>query len=275
MGGTAKSQLRGRRAAAGLAAKGDPGWVKWLITGASLCFLLLFLGVPLVAVFAEALRKGLGAYLESFQNRDALSAIRLTLLVAAIAVPLNLVFGLAASWAIAKFEFRGKSLLVTLIVVKVPYQRWRTAAVPIAILAGGAMLLPFAPGIGAEINDATSWVRFGGISFQPSEFLKLAAIGFLVDILGGRLLPTRDVTALAHDREEHAQRLTAEQAKARVDVAGEDAEKIVDDPRPAHDYRPSSGPGVDGAGVRPRNRSRVSAQMPRQAASLAAASPIS
>ncbi|MDD4269833.1 MAG: sulfate ABC transporter permease subunit CysW [Pirellulales bacterium] len=115
MGGTAKSQLRGRRAAAGLAAKGDPGWVKWLITGASLCFLLLFLGVPLVAVFAEALRKGLGAYLESFQNRDALSAIRLTLLVAAIAVPLNLVFGLAASWAIAKFEFRGKSLLVTLI----------------------------------------------------------------------------------------------------------------------------------------------------------------
>jgi len=69
-------------------------------------------------------------------------------------------------------------LLVTLIVVKVPYQRWRTAAVPIAILAGGAMLLPFAPGIGAEINDATSWVRFGGISFQPSEFLKLAAIGF-------------------------------------------------------------------------------------------------
>jgi len=96
VGGTAKSQLRGRRAAAGLAAKGDPGWVKWLITGASLCFLLLFLGVPLVAVFAEALRKGLGAYLESFQNRDALSAIRLTLLVAAIAVPLNLVFGLAA-----------------------------------------------------------------------------------------------------------------------------------------------------------------------------------
>lgn len=115
MGGTAKSRLRGRRVAAGLAAKGDPTWVKWLVTCASLCFLLLFLGVPLVAVFTEALRKGLGAYLESFQNRDALSAIRLTLLVAAVAVPLNLVFGLAASWAIAKFEFRGKSLLVTLI----------------------------------------------------------------------------------------------------------------------------------------------------------------
>jgi sulfate transport system permease protein len=71
--------------------------------------------VPLVAVFAEALHKGVGAYFSSFADRDALGAIRLTLTAAGIALPLNLVFGLAASWAIAKFNFWGKSLLTTLI----------------------------------------------------------------------------------------------------------------------------------------------------------------
>ena len=75
----------------------------------------MFLVIPLAAVFTEAFRKGVGAYLESFENRDALAAIKLTLLVAGIAVPLNIVFGLAASWAIAKFDFRGKSILITLI----------------------------------------------------------------------------------------------------------------------------------------------------------------
>jgi sulfate/thiosulfate transport system permease protein len=85
-----------------------------LITTA-LAFLALFLLSPLLAVFVEALHKGVGAYLAGIAEPDALAAIRLTLLVAAIAVPLNLVFGVAASWAIAKFEFRGKSLLITLI----------------------------------------------------------------------------------------------------------------------------------------------------------------
>jgi sulfate transport system permease protein len=80
-----------------------------------LAFLGLFLVLPLAAVFAEALRKGGAAYLASFQDPDALAAIRLTLTVAAIAVPLNLVFGIAAAWAIAKFDFKGKSLLITLI----------------------------------------------------------------------------------------------------------------------------------------------------------------
>lgn len=115
MGGTAKSRLAGRRPLMPVSATGDPAWVRWLIGIVSLSFLGLFLVVPLVAVFTEALRKGLGAYLESFQNRDALAAIKLTLAVAAIAVPLNVVFGLAASWAIAKFDFCGKSLLTTLI----------------------------------------------------------------------------------------------------------------------------------------------------------------
>jgi len=78
-------------------------------------FLALFLILPVVIVFSEALHKGLAVYLATFQDPDAQAAIRLTLLVAAIAVPLNMVFGIAASWAITKFEFSGKSLLITLI----------------------------------------------------------------------------------------------------------------------------------------------------------------
>src|SRR5215212_10600490 len=85
------------------------------LTGFVVLFLAVFLVLPLVAVFAEALRKGWSAYAESFREPEALAAIRLTLTVAGIAVPLNLVFGVAASWAIAKFEFRGKNLLITLI----------------------------------------------------------------------------------------------------------------------------------------------------------------
>lgn len=90
-------------------------WVRWLLTGIAMAFLLLFLVLPLAAVFTEALRKGVDAYLAGLSEPDAWSAIRLTLLTAAIAVPLNLVFGVAASWAIARFDFRGKSVLTTLI----------------------------------------------------------------------------------------------------------------------------------------------------------------
>jgi sulfate/thiosulfate transport system permease protein len=88
---------------------------QWLLTLAALAFLLLFLVMPLLAVFVEALRGGIGAYLDAMVEPDALSAIKLTLLTAVIAVPLNLVFGVAASWAITKFDFRGKTLLLTLI----------------------------------------------------------------------------------------------------------------------------------------------------------------
>ncbi|MEI8343202.1 MAG: sulfate ABC transporter permease subunit CysW [Verrucomicrobiota bacterium] len=93
----------------------DPAWVRWLLTAIALGFLGLFLFVPMAAVFAEGLRRGFGPYFQSFRNPDAIAAIRLTLLVAAISVPLNLVFGVAASWSIAKFNFPGKSLLITLI----------------------------------------------------------------------------------------------------------------------------------------------------------------
>jgi len=93
----------------------EPAWVRWTLIGVVLAFLTLFLFVPLAAVFYEALRKGFAVYLSAIVEPDALAAIRLTLLAAAIAVPLNLVFGVAAAWAIAKFEFRGKNLLITLI----------------------------------------------------------------------------------------------------------------------------------------------------------------
>jgi sulfate transport system permease protein len=88
---------------------------QWLLTLAALAFLVLFLFLPLLAVFVEALRQGIGAYLVALVEPDALAAIKLTLLVAAIAVPSNLVFGVAASWCITKFDFRGKHLLLTLI----------------------------------------------------------------------------------------------------------------------------------------------------------------
>jgi sulfate transport system permease protein len=97
------------------AATDEPRWVRYALVGVSLAFLTLVLFVPLAAVFSEALRKGVAVYLASFSDPNALSAIRLTLVTAAICVPMNLVFGLAAAWAVAKFDFRGKSVLVTLI----------------------------------------------------------------------------------------------------------------------------------------------------------------
>lgn len=99
----------------GKAATVEPRWVQFGLIGIALLFLILFLFLPLFAVFAEALRKGWDAYVAAIIEPDALSAIKLTLLAAVISVPLNLVFGVSAAWAVAKFEFRGKNLLITLI----------------------------------------------------------------------------------------------------------------------------------------------------------------
>jgi sulfate/thiosulfate transport system permease protein len=93
----------------------EQAWVRWLLTGIALVFLASFLLLPLVAVFAEALRNGFGTYLEALKEPDALAAIKLTLLVAAIAVPLNMLFGVCAAWAVTKHQFRGKQFLITLI----------------------------------------------------------------------------------------------------------------------------------------------------------------
>ena len=93
----------------------EPAWVRYTLIGVALAFVVLFLVLPLAAVFTEALRKGGAAFVEALREPDAWSAIRLTLLIAAIAVPLNLVFGVAAAWAIAKYEFKGKAFLTTLV----------------------------------------------------------------------------------------------------------------------------------------------------------------
>jgi sulfate/thiosulfate transport system permease protein len=93
----------------------EPAPIRWLLTGVALGFLFLFLAVPLAAVFTEAFRLGAAAYLSAISEPDAIAALKLTLTAAGIAVPANLLFGVAAAWAIGKFQFRGKQLLLTLI----------------------------------------------------------------------------------------------------------------------------------------------------------------
>ncbi len=114
----------------------ESAWVRRTLIALALGFMALFLVLPLAAVAAEALRKGFGAYVEALKEPDAWSAIRLTLLTAAIAVPMNLVFGIAAAWAIAKFEFRGKALLTTL--VDLPFAVSPVVAGLIYVLVFGA-----------------------------------------------------------------------------------------------------------------------------------------
>ncbi len=114
----------------------EPAWVRWTLLAIALGFMFLFLVLPLAAVFTEALRKGFDAYFEAFKEPDAWSAIHLTLLTAAISVPLNLVFGVAAAWSIAKYEFRGKAFLTTL--VDLPFSVSPVVAGLIYVLIFGA-----------------------------------------------------------------------------------------------------------------------------------------
>jgi sulfate/thiosulfate transport system permease protein len=122
-----------RRAQAGHT---ESTWVRYSLIGLALLFMALFLVLPLAAVFTEALRKGLDAYWQALREPDAWSAIRLTLLIALIAVPLNLVFGVAAAWAIAKYEFKGKAFLTTL--VDLPFSVSPVVAGLIYVLMFGA-----------------------------------------------------------------------------------------------------------------------------------------
>ena len=118
------------------AAASEPTWVRRSLIALALGFVFLFLLLPLAAVFTEALRKGLGAALEALREPDAWSAIRLTLITAAITVPLNLLFGVAAAWAIAKYEFKGKAFLTTL--VDLPFSVSPVVAGLIYVLMFGA-----------------------------------------------------------------------------------------------------------------------------------------
>ncbi|HZQ46214.1 MAG TPA: sulfate/thiosulfate ABC transporter permease CysW, partial [Verrucomicrobiae bacterium] len=114
MPGSVKTHFSPRRTASRRGTEESP-FVKWTLIGIGLAFALVFLLLPLVNVFCQAFAKGAGFFVNALTDADSRAAIRLTLLVAAISVPLNLIFGVAAAWAIAKFDFRGKSILITLI----------------------------------------------------------------------------------------------------------------------------------------------------------------
>ncbi len=124
---------------------------KLVLVALSLAFLAFFLFLPLVSVFVEALREGLGTYEEALVEPDAWAAIQLTLTVAAIAVPLNLVFGLCASWAIAKFEFKGKAFLITLIDLPFSISPVISGLVYVLLFGTGSLLGPWLKSYGIEI----------------------------------------------------------------------------------------------------------------------------
>ena len=117
--------------------------MRWFLTAVALLFMALFIVLPLVVIFAQAFSKGTGAYWAALVDPDAQSAIRLTLLVAAIAVPLNIVFGIAASWAIAKFEFRGKTFLITLIDLPFSVSPVISGLVFVLLFGGNSVLGPW------------------------------------------------------------------------------------------------------------------------------------
>ena len=127
MAASVQSQIRSTpapKSGATAAAISEPAVVRWLLIGIALVFLGIFLFLPLAIVFATAFQKGVGFYLQAFRDPDTLAAIRLTLLAAGIAVPLNVVFGIAAAWVIGKFDFVGKSLLITLIDLPFSVSPW-------------------------------------------------------------------------------------------------------------------------------------------------------
>lgn len=125
--------------------------VRGILITVALGFLALFLVLPLLVVFMEAFRKGAPAFFEALAEPDTLSAIRLTLLVAGIAVPLNLIFGVAAAWAIAKFEFRGKAFLITLIDLPFSVSPVISGLVYVLLFGAGSALGPWLKGYGIEI----------------------------------------------------------------------------------------------------------------------------
>jgi sulfate/thiosulfate transport system permease protein len=130
-------------------------WARWLLIGVAVAFLGLFLLAPLAIVFSEAFAKGVGAYFETFADADARAAIWLTLVVAAIAVPMNVVFGIIAAWAIAKFDFVGKNVLITLI--DLPFSVSPVVSGLIFVLVFGAqgVIGPWVAAHGVQIIFAT------------------------------------------------------------------------------------------------------------------------
>jgi len=153
---------------------------KAILIGVALLFLALFLALPLVSVFVEAFRKGTGEFFAAFGDPDTLSAIRLTLLVAAIAVPLNLVFGVAAAWAIAKFEFKGKAFLITLIDLPFSVSPVISGLVYVLLFGAGSVLGPWLKSHGIEILFAVPGIVLATI-FVTFPFVARELIPLMED----------------------------------------------------------------------------------------------
>ena len=172
----------------------EPPVVRGALLAVALVFLAIFLVMPLVAVFAQALEKGFGAYLTALREPDAWAAIRLTLLTAAIAVPMNLAFGLAASWAIAKFEFPGKGTLLTLIDLPFAVSPVISGMIFVLLFGRQGLLGPF---LGA--HDVKVIFAFPGIV--------LATVFVTFPFVARELIPV--MQALGNEEEEAARVLGA------------------------------------------------------------------
>ncbi|MBB3945068.1 sulfate transport system permease protein [Rhizobium skierniewicense] len=153
---------------------------KLVLIGLAFVFLALFLVLPLVAVFVEAFRKGGEYFWESIVEPDALSAIRLTLLVAAISVPLNVIFGVAAAWAIAKFEFKGKAFLITLIDLPFSISPVISGLVYVILFSSHSVLGPFLKSYGIEILFAVPGIVLATI-FVTFPFVARELIPLMQD----------------------------------------------------------------------------------------------
>ncbi len=158
----------------------EPAWVRWVLIVIGLAFMALFLVLPLVAVFSEAFRQGFSAYWQALQQPDAQAAIRLTLLVAAIAVPLNVIFGIAASWAIAKFEFKGKAFLTTLIDLPFSVSPVISGLVYVLLFGSGSVLGPWLKSYGIEILFAVPGIVLATI-FVTFPFVARELIPLMQD----------------------------------------------------------------------------------------------
>jgi len=154
--------------------------VRGVLIAVALAFLALFLILPLAAVFIEAFRKGAGEFLLALGEPDTLAAIRLTLTVAAIAVPLNLVFGVAAAWAIAKFEFKGKAFLTTLIDLPFSVSPVISGLVYVLLFGAGSVLGPWLKGHGVEILFAVPGIVLATI-FVTFPFVARELIPLMQD----------------------------------------------------------------------------------------------
>ncbi|KQO79753.1 sulfate ABC transporter permease subunit CysW [Rhizobium sp. Leaf262] len=153
---------------------------KLVLFALAFLFLALFLVLPLVAVFVEAFRKGAESFWEAIVEQDALSAIRLTLLVAAISVPLNVIFGVAAAWAIAKFEFKGKAFLITLIDLPFSISPVISGLVYVILFSSHSVLGPWLKSYGIEILFAVPGIVLATI-FVTFPFVARELIPLMQD----------------------------------------------------------------------------------------------